>query len=398
MFQAASAHSNLPDAPQAAAACIAQLEAAGLDGPHLVIVHANSALPLEDIGQALRARWPAVRLHAATSCLGAMTDAALAMGPDSGLAMLAIRDPGGEYGVAAGDLEPGAEATGARLAQQALQDAGRAGEIPALVLVATTPGEEEAFLGGVQSVVGASTPIIGGSAADNRIRGDWRVLDGTRAGACAAVVSVLFPSVAVCAAFESGYAPTESRGTITRAAGRRVMDIDGQPAADVYARWTDGAVRRPAEGSDNVLMASALSPLGRVAGILGGLPLYALSHPETMCADGSLTLFTQVAEGEELVLMRGTTTTLVDRAGSVVRSACRIGDLDPARLSALVMYYCGGCMLQVADRMEAVQRSIEQAAPGVPRVVGFTFGEQGPLALGPVQHGNLMISAIVFGR
>ena len=108
MFQAASAHSNLPDAPQAAAACIAQLEAAGLDGPHLVIVHANSALPLEDIGQALRARWPAVRLHAATSCLGAMTDAALAMGPDSGLAMLAIRDPGGEYGVAAGDLEPGA--------------------------------------------------------------------------------------------------------------------------------------------------------------------------------------------------------------------------------------------------------------------------------------------------
>ena len=62
------------------------------------------------------------------------------------------------------------------------------------------------------------------------------------------------------------------------------------------------------------------------------------------------------------------------------------------------MYYCGGCMLQVADRMEAVKRSIEQAAPGVPRVVGFTFGEQGPLALGPVQHGNLMISAIVFGR
>jgi hypothetical protein len=31
-------------------------------------------------------------------------------------------------------------------------------------------------------------------------------------------------------------------------------------------------------------------------------------------------------------------------------------------------------------------------------VVGFTFGEQGSLSLGPVQHGNLMISSIVFGR
>lgn len=398
MFKAASAFSLLPAADGAAGECVAQMEQAGLDAASFVIVHANSALPLDLVAQVLRRRWPRARLHMATSCLGAMVDTSVAMGPQAGLAMLAIADPVGEYGVASGGLGQDPEAAGARLTRAALEDAGRAGEIPGLVLVAATPGQEEAFLAGVRSVVGASSPVIGGSAADNDISGGWRVLDQDRAITDGAVVSVLFPSVPVCAAFESGYAPTEQRGTITRAAGRRVFEIDGEAAASVYERWTGGTVRRPAEGSVNVLMASALLPLGRRASAEGDMPLYLLSHPETLSADGSLTLFTQIEEGQELVLMQGTPATLVGRAGSVVRSACRIGDMDPARLSAVVMYYCGGCMLQVSDRLEDIRRSVTHAVPEVPVVVGFTFGEQGPLALGPVQHGNLMISAIVFGR
>ena len=49
-------------------------------------------------------------------------------------------------------------------------------------------------------------PIIGGSAADNTIAGHWRVLDADNAIADAALVSVLFPSVTVSTAFESGIA------------------------------------------------------------------------------------------------------------------------------------------------------------------------------------------------
>jgi hypothetical protein len=55
-------------------------------------------------------------------------------------------------------------------------------------------------------------------------------------------------------------------------------------------------------------------------------------------------------------------------------------------------------MLQVRDRLDEIQVSLKRAAPGVPLVVGFTFGEQGVMSQGPVQHGNLMISSIVFGR
>jgi hypothetical protein len=148
----------------------------------------------------------------------------------------------------------------------------------------------------------------------------------------------------------------------------------------------------------NMLMASALTPLGRQVGALRDMPVYTLSHPETICADGSLTLFTRVAVGDELVFMKGTTGTLVNRASSVLRSASRYADLDPVQIKAMVMYYCGGCMLQVRDRLDEIQVSLKRVAPGVPLVVGFTFGEQGVMSQGPVQHGNLMISSIVFGR
>ena len=398
MFKAASACSAHADAAAAAQQCIAQITTAGIPRPDFAVVHANCALSLQEIGRVLRNHWPGVRLHAATSCLGGMTDALVAMAPDSGLAVLAISDTSGDYGLAAGDLAQGSEATGRRLAQRALLDAGRAGEIPSLVMVCATPGDEEAFLDGVRSVVGRGTPIIGGSAADNDISGHWRILDGDQSRPSAAMVSVLFPSVGVYAAFESAYAPSGHRGIVTHAADRRIMEIDGQPAADVYEIWSEGAIGRPAVGSVNILMASALTPLGRQVGVLRDMPVYTLSHPETICADGSLTLFTRIQEGDELVFMKGTSTTLVDRASSVLRSASRFAEIEPAKVKAMVMYYCGGCMLQVRDRLDEIQVSLKRVAPGVPLVVGFTFGEQGVMSQGPVQHGNLMISSIVFGR
>lgn len=398
LFRAASAQSIDPDPEAAAAHCVAQVARAGIGTPDFAIVHANCAVALDAIGRILRERWRGVRLHAATPCLGGMTDAAVAMAPDGGVAMLAISDPGGDYGVAAGEFDGDARSTGQRLARLALERAGRAGEVPGLVMVCATPGAEEAFLAGVRVGIGADAPIVGGSAADNSIAGDWRILAQDRAIADGAVVSVLFPGAMVSTAFESGYAPSACRGIVTRAARRTILEIDGEPAARVYARWTEGAIRQPASGRENILMASALTPLGRPDGLLEDMPLYVLSHPETIASDGALTLFTEVATGDEIVMMKGTTGTLVGRAASVVRSAAVIGDLDPGRIAALAILYCGGCMLQVRDRLGEIRASLTREFPGVPMAVGFTFGEQGAHSLGATRHGNLMISAIVFGN
>ena len=58
--------------------------------------------------------------------------------------------------------------------------------------------------------------------------------------------------------------------------------------------------------------------------------------------------------------------------------------------------YCGGCKLAVGEQIERVKESVATSIEGAPFIGCFTFGEQGRL-LDRNRHGNLMISAVVFG-
>jgi hypothetical protein len=383
---------------QAIDACIAQLLAKGLLEPNYLMAQVDARHDLTIIGGALRRRWPSVHLHVTTSCLGSFNEDVLAMGPKPGLCLFGIADPDGDYGTACGDLDADARVTAAALTRAALQSAGRFGESPTLVWLSSAPGHEEDVIAGIQDVVGDTTPIVGGSAADNQIVGEWRMSSGERAIRQGMVLSVLFPSGRVGAAFHSGYTPTTKRGRITRCEGRRLWEIDGRPAARVYAEWTDGAITIPAEGDQNVLMSTSLWPLGRTMSTLGGADVYILSHPETVRADGSMTLFTRVAEGEELVLMAGTVDALITRPVLVTQAAARVGEIAPAEIVGMILVFCAGCMLTVRAEMDQVRTSLAEALPGVPMIAAFTFGEQGPAMACHNRHGNLMISSVVFAH
>jgi hypothetical protein len=54
MFKAASACSTQTNATSAATECVAQVAAAGIARPDFVVVHANCALSLQEIGRVLR--------------------------------------------------------------------------------------------------------------------------------------------------------------------------------------------------------------------------------------------------------------------------------------------------------------------------------------------------------
>merc|ERR1719261_1959332 len=65
-------------------------------------------------------------------------------------------------------------------------------------------------------------------------------------------------------------------GTITKAEGRVIHEIDGKPAADVYGQWVGEALQgyqdalrnfhesQPIEEPINILGVTALRPIGRV--------------------------------------------------------------------------------------------------------------------------------------
>lgn len=361
--------------------------------------------PIHDL---LRARFPEAALLGGTSCNGAMTEDGL--GGAGSIGVLLVEDPDGDYGSAAVEFDGDAADCAERALHAALGDAGCAGELPELVWIYQAPGQEEGVIEGLRRVVGDRCPIIGGSSADNTVSGGWRQLGPDGAIRNGVVVGVLFSSGGIGYAFQGGYEPTGPSGVVTRIGyspsgesgivtkvrSRQIVSIDGEPAAEVYNRWVGGSLSEKVESGGNILTDTTMFPLGVDAGRIEDLTHYLLIHPEQVTADGALSTFASVEEGTRLYSMRGDRTRLVERAGRVATAA--VGSLGGAeRLAGGLVVYCAGCMLAVGDQMPRVSAAVSESLDGMPFVGCFTFGEQG-LVLDRNAHGNLMISAIVFGK
>lgn len=362
--------------------------------PDFLALHFGAGLPAAALHDAALRAFGAGTLHGGSSCLGVMgRDGADISG--SGMGAFAIWDRAGSYGTGSADLGSDAVAAASWAARTALEAAGRPGEMPDLVWLTVAPGREEQVLEGLRAVVGAGTLIVGGSAADNEVAGDWTQFGPLARHTDGVVVSVLFPSGPVSSVFQSGYAPTGSCGVVTSVSGRRLHQIDGRPAADVYAEWTGGAVPWVAGGqAQQILAPSSLWPLGRVARHLAGVPFHLLAHPSVVYPDGSMDLFADVDPGDLLWQMRGSAESLIGRANRVAAIARQEAG---GTIKGALVIYCGGCMLAVRERIDLVQAGIALSLGDVPWIGIYTFGEQAALPGDISRHGNLMISCTTLG-
>jgi hypothetical protein len=394
----ATAFSTQRDTAHAIRAAIAQLADQLEEQPTWLLLYTSDSYESDVLLRELHNYAPDVPLHGATSCLGAMTQLGFHSSEGVGLALLGIVDRAGRYGVGSAELSQNPRQAGSDAIFAAIENAGRSGEPPALVWISGAPGHEEAILEGIQDVIGRNVPIAGGSSADNAVAGNWQQFANGNHYANAVVVTALYPSVPLHHAFHSGYSTTLLQGTITKATGRTLYEIDGKPAAALYNEWTGGAVTDALAFGGNVLANTTLFPLGRRVTTADEYATYRLAHPDTVTDDGALTLFANVEEGEELILMSGTTQGLVERAGRVAQSALWAGRVSPDQLSGALAIYCAGCMLTVQDKMAAVVDEIKQALGDAPFIGTFTFGEQGCFNNGENHHGNLMISIVVFEK
>ena len=357
----------------------------------------------------VRKRFPGVALLGGTSCGGVMSETGLA-GTGS-IGMLLVDDAEGNYGVASVRLGSNPSACAEQALHAALAAADCAGELPELIWIYQALGQEEAVIEGLRHVVGDRCPIIGGSAADNAIAGAWRQLGPDGPMNDGLVVAVLFSSGGLGFAFQCGYEPTGDSGIATRVgcapdahcgdgakpSGRRVLAIDGEPAADVYNRWTGGVVSEKLDTGGSILMDTTMYPLGVDVGEIEGVTHYLLIHPERVLENRALSTFACIEEGTRLYSMRGDRTRLIERAGKVASAAAATLPGGIENLAGGLVVYCAGCMLAVGEQMPEVATAVSTSFNGMPFVGCFTFGEQGAV-LDRNAHGNLMISAIAFGR
>ncbi len=388
----ASSFSLLGDSKAAAQAAAEALEVKLGRTPHLVVLYATEHHARPETIDVMRSAFPSSQIIGGTSCAGVMTEQGFHAGPDGALGLFGIHDEDGAYGVGSAPVDGDPVRAGALAVERALAAAGRDFETPDLVWCCQPPGSEEGMIKGVQSVLGANTPVVGGSAADETIGGRWRQFSSEGVLEDHVAVCVMFPGQRFGLAFQSGYAPASSEGVVTRADGRRLIEIDGRPAAEVYAEWTGLDLDRAAGGM--ILALSTPTPLGRLAGEARGVPMFILSHPATVDDDGTLSLFTEIGEGERVHLMRGSPDSLVRRAGLVARDAT--SDWGPQSCAGGLIIYCGGCMLHVRERMDEVADDVSRALAGAAFLGAFTFGEQGAIVDACNRHGNLMVAALAF--
>ncbi len=341
---------------------------------------------------------PGVPVQGASSCSGAMTQDGFHGENGCGLSFFGVLDPEGYYGVGVSVLGDHPEKDAEHAIKQALEKAGCIGEAPAMIWLTAAPGCEEKIMKGIAKVVGEGVPITGGSSADNTVTGEWKLFNDTGVYDQAVIIGVIFPSTEVMSAFHSGYEPTDRVGRVTQSSGRVLSEIDHRPAAEVYNEWTKGLISDSLAGGGSILAATSLNPLGRVAGHIGDIPYYQLTHPNTVEPGGSLTLFTDMNVNDEIVLMKGSEDSLVSRAARVAVSSRELHTVKAEDISGALIIYCAGCMLTVKDRMDEVVDSLKKALPGTPFMGSFTFGEQGCFVGGENRHGNLMISIMLFGR
>ncbi len=337
-------------------------------------------------------------IHGSTTCRGVMTAEGLHLDEGRALGLFGLADPDGSYGVAGCELGDRAREQSGELVHRALEEAGRPGEVPSLIWITPTPGSEEEVLAGIADVVGSSVQVMGATSADNNYEGRWRQIHRGQVFSNGLVLTVMFPSSGIACSFHNGYLPTGYRGVVTRCEDRDLWEIDGEPAAKVYARWTPDTMAEVIEQGGSILAASTYFPLGVEVQELRGFPDYLLSHPTYVHPDGRLTLSADVGVGETVVLMEGSRTSMIERAGRVAASVIDSGDLFSSGMSGALVTYCAGCRRAVAGDMDLVASNLRQTLGQVPFLGAFSFGEQGCFSGAGNQHGNLMISILAFGE
>lgn len=365
--------------------------------PHLLLCYVTDKHDPVMLRDALKVHFPVTPVQGCTSCNGVLTGAGYHSDEGFALAVWAVHDPEGAYGTALVTWQPELLGHSVQAAlYQAQLRAQRPGELPALVWVHTTRGPEERLIQLLQAELGGSVPIVGGCAAHNLPDGQPFLLDQDQIVTSGLGITLFYPSCEVATSFYSGYMPTAHRAVVTASAGRELLELDYQPAAEWYQRYLPDRVGLlPPE--ESVLLQTSFNPLGRLSGGGSGQATYKLSHVARLTLRGGLQLYTDIHAGDVVTLMQGHPDVLKTRIADSARQTLQHEYAMVQTLAALTIF-CAGSLFSLHPDPDVLMTSMYDTLQELPCIGPMTFGELGRSANGENMFGNLMVAHVVFYR
>ena len=227
-----------------------------------------------------------------------------------------------------------------------------------------------ALIAGLAESLGPDVTISGALAGDGgAFRRTWVLAEGAASSSLIAAIGFGPGGPSVSSGSAGGWKPFGAARRATRAEGNVLIELDGEPALQVYRRYLgDYAKDLPSSGLlfPLAILNADRSDTGVTRTLLG-----------VDDASGSITLAGDVAEGGYLRLMHAGTDALVDGAEVAARSARPAGSRRGDSLALL--FSCVGRKLVFGDAVEEEVEAVGSVLGAGWTLTGFySNGEIGP--------------------
>ncbi len=338
----------------------------------------------------------AAKIIGCTSSGGVIVPDGIVRSKEGFSSVLTLSDKDLTVGVACHEAGTSARAIGRKVAVDAVQNAGTT-RAPAYFFMVSSPKEEEEYLLGIQDVIGR-VPMFGGSAADDEIKGEWKIICNDKVISDGVAVAFFYTDNEIATAFSGKYDETDNVGIITKVEkGRTLAEIDGLSAFRKYAQWIGTS---PAKLKDENLLATAvMKPLG-VKAIQGNLtlikqPMYVEDMGTKTIMDDKIKLGNKVMEKTAIIQLETTVDKMIESNRKLLFEAKTKLYTTPG---AFVLINSAGRKMVQKERLEEVHKQLVEEAKGIPFIMPFTYGQFGYDEHSANCCGGLMMSFTAFGK
>ena len=359
----------------------------GIKKPNIGLLFTSIKHNQDEVILGIKSVNPEIKVIGCTSSGAIMTPEGIISSDDGFAGMMVLEDNELNVGVASSTRGNDPRETGRKIAKEAMAKAGKKFAPVAFAMFAS-PAEEEYYLKGIQDVIG-EVPMFGGSAADDAVVGDWKILCEEKTFADGCAVAFFYTTKDIKNVFTGAYNETDNVGIVTKVENdRKIVEIDHVQALKKYAEWT--GLNADELMGQNLLAASIPYALG-VKTVQGDLTV--VRHPMVGNPDYSFNVGAKVAEKTAVIQLQNDVDGLIDGAVKTIKEVKK--DFDPA---ALFLVHCGGRKLCIGERVDEDFVAIKNAAGDVPFIVAFTFGEYGQMNHSGANIGGLSLSFTGFSK